>query len=307
MNKHETGFDRHSEYGFSRIISLRCGLSFVIWLLLLATHSVSASETDDNTASHFVFAPVTDLYPQFLADPRAPHTGLLVLGVPDSEIKGAGSLRLNTKFRARFGILRFGDTNDPRAWQLDFQGGFFAHFDTTSNLDGIGWDGIYELFLFKQLSSKWFFRFGDSHDSAHVGDEFMEKKGRERIGYTREEIIVGAAWIPDNTWRAYSEVGWSDSLKGSEDHLRLQIGIEYYSPTKFQLTGQDWYFAFDTNLFEERHWSPATSLQLGLIQPAVKLGERFRFVAELYNGRSVLGEFSFEDETYLGFGFYYDY
>jgi hypothetical protein len=305
--KSKTDGNLHSEYSFLHAISLRGGFSIVVGFLLLATQSILAAETEDKTSSHIVFAPATDQYPQFLADPRTPHTGLVVLGVTDSEIAGAGDVRINTKFRARFGILRFGDTNDPQAWQLDFEGGFFAHFDYSNNLDGIGWDGIYELFLTKQISSKWFFRFGDSHDSAHVGDEFMEKKGRERIGYTREELIFGSAWVPNKIWRAYSEAGWSWDLKGDEDHLRLQFGIEYYGKTKFRLTGQEWYVAFDTNLFEERNWSPATSLQLGLIQPAVKPGERFRFVVEFYNGRSVLGEFSFEDETYLGFGFYYDY
>lgn len=307
MNKYNTGFNLRSGYGFSRVLSMHSGLLFVVCLLLFASHSVSATETDDDNSAHFVFAPITDQYPQYVADPRTPHTGLLFLGVPESEIDGTSGTRINIHLRARFGILRFGDTNDMQAWQLDFEGGFFGHFDYHHNLDGIGWDGIYELYLSKHLSSKWIVRVGDAHDSAHVGDEFMEKKGRERIGYTREEIIVGTAWIPDKIWRAYSEAGWSGNLKGDEDHLRFQFGIEYYSPTKFQLTNQDWYVAFDANLFEERHWSPATTLQLGLIQPSVKPGERFRFVAELYNGRSVLGEFSFEDETYLGLGFYYDY
>ena len=34
---------------------------------------------------------------------------------------------------------------------------------------------------------------------------------------------------------------------------------------------------------------------------------RYRLALEVYSGQSIMGEFSFQDESYLGLGIYYDW
>ena len=52
-------------------------------------------------------------------------------------------------------------------------------------------------------------RFGTFHDSAHLGDEYVEETGRERINYTREELISGIVWLPRRNTKLYTELGWA--------------------------------------------------------------------------------------------------
>ena len=62
---------------------------------------------------------------------------------------------------------------------------------------------------------------GTKHDSAHVGDEHSERTGRQRIGYTREELVAGVSWRPARKWRIYAEGGFGYGLDDFQDPGRL--------------------------------------------------------------------------------------
>jgi hypothetical protein len=284
-----------------------------ICLLLLSTYGIDnplnaadGESHDQENENKVVIAPPADFYPYFLADPRSPRTAFTLMGVFNSDINDAGGTRFNFSYGKRFGVVRFGDEKTYKAWQLDLEIGYFGQFDIEESLDIIGWDGIFSFIFSRRLSPKKFLRFGFLHDSAHLGDEFVEETGRQRIDYTRQEFISGMAWLPTARSKLYTELGWAYDLKDNQDGLRLQWGAEYYGDHNDRYLGLPWYAATDITLFEERDWEPAISLQLGLIYATGRTTEQYRLVLEAYSGRSPLGEFSFEDESYISIGVHYD-
>lgn len=272
--------------------------------LLYASEGESGKQTSE---SQTVMFPPADFYPYYLADPRAAQTAIKLVGMFDSDIEDTSNTRFNHGLGKRFGLVRFGDESTYKAWQIDFDVGYFASFDVPDHTDNIGWDGIYGLYFSRRLSPTQFIRFGTLHDSAHLGDEYAEETGRQRIDYTREELLAGMAWLPNPRSKIYTELGWAWNVKKDMEPLRWQFGAEYYGASKDHYLGLPWYAATDFALFEERDWEPAITLQLGLIYTTGNATERYRFVLEAYSGRSVLGEFSFEDESYLSIGVYYDH
>lgn len=268
----------------------------------------SEGEVDEQAnGNRIVIIPPADFYPYYLADPRSAQTAIKLVGMLETDIEDTSNSRFNHGLGKRFGLFRFGDERSYKAWQIDVDVGYFANFDIREHTDNIGWDGIYGLFFSRRLSPTRFIRFGTLHDSAHLGDEYVEETGRQRIEYTREELLAGFAWLPNPRSKIYTELGWAWDLKEDMEPLRWQFGAEYYGTSKDLYLGLPWYAATDFALFEERDWEPAITLQLGLIYSTGNETERYRFVLEAYSGRSLMGEFSFEDESYLSFGVYYDH
>lgn len=279
-------------------------------LACLTGNSLHASEAGRDAPANgdrFVFAPPADYYPYYLADPRSAHTAAKLVGLIETEITDTSSSRFYHALGKRFGVLRFGDERKFDAWQVDIDVGYFANFDIKEHTDNIGWDGIYGLYFSRRLSPTRFIRFGTAHDSAHLGDEYVEDTGRKRIDYTREELLAGMAWLPEPRAKVYTELGWAFDLEEGMEPLRWQFGAEYQGAADDRYLGLPWYAATDFALFEERDWAPAITLQLGLIYATGRGAERYRFALEAYHGRSAMGEFSFEDETYLSLGLYYDH
>jgi hypothetical protein len=295
--------------------NIHTGVRFsFICLLLVSTHLINnlvnaSEEGSDKRANEnrITIAPPADFYPRYLADPRSAQTAITFLGIFNSDIEDAGAARFNFSLGNRFGVVRFGDEPTYKAWQLDLEIGFFSHFDLEDSLDNIGWDGIFGLYFSRRLSAAKFIRFGFLHDSSHLGDEFVEETGRQRIDYTRQELIAGMTWLPAPRSKLYTELGWAYDLKGNQEALRWQWGAEYFGAHNDHYLGLPWYAATDITFFQERDWEPAINLQMGLIYATDRATERYRFVIEAYRGRSVIGEFSFENESYLSIGVHYDY
>ena len=252
-------------------------------------------------------APPADFYPYYLADPRSARTVIALMGMFDSDIEDAGGVRFGNSIGKRFGVVRFGDERAYEAWQFDIELGYFGQFDIENSLNNIGWDGVYGLHLSRRLSPDLFVRFSNLHDSAHIGDEYIEETGRERIEYTREELTAGMAWLPKPASTLYTELGWAWDLNGDQQRWRAQGGADYHGAHDDLYLGLPWYAATDITLYEERDWEPAVSLHLGLIYATGRESERYRFAVEAYRGRSPMGEFAFEDESYLSIGVHYDH
>jgi hypothetical protein len=193
-----------------------------------------------------------------------------------------------------------------RGWQLDFEGGFIGQFDIEHSLDNIGWDGHYGLMVTYKPSPGFGFRFGSLHDSAHLGDEYHERTGRERIGYTREEWVAGVSWKPALHWHLYGEGGYAPEVKAFQDKLRLQAGMEYLGRTEWIKGSNGWYAALDLRAYEESDWNPRVTAQIGLLIPTGFGTNKYRLAMEIGVGRSVLGEFFANDETYIALGWYLD-
>jgi hypothetical protein len=252
--------------------------------------------------------PDAEFYPQYTADPLRPQSALKIVGMADSEIPESGSARFALHLGGRFDLARWHPDGQPdRGWQLDFEGGSFGQFDIGDSLDNIGWDGLFGLTLSWLPRAGVGLRVGTKHDSAHLGDEYAERTGRERIGHTREELVIGVSLQPAARWRLYPEGGLGYGLEELQEPGRLQVGVERRGARRFRDGRLSWYAAADLQSFQESDWKLRSALQLGFLMPTGRGTSRYRLALELVHGRSVMGEFSFHDETSIGVGWYLDY
>jgi hypothetical protein len=265
-------------------------------------------EADSLRAVELDFFPDAELYPQYIADPIRSQSAVMLTRVSSSDIPHSGDRRFSLRLGGRFPIARLHPHGDSeRGLQLDFEGGFFGIFDLRYSLDNIGWDGLVGLALSYRTGPKLAFRIATLHDSAHVGDEYAERTGRTRIQYTREEIAIGVSWTASPQWRAYAEAACSYGTKTFQQRLRAQAGAEYRGAKLPHATHVSWYGALDLRAYQENDWRPRVTGQLGLLIPTPRGTGRYRLALEVARGRSVLGEFFHENETYAGIGWYFDF
>lgn len=283
----------------------------VVTALLAAAGPAKAQQAGGGEARPWVWtlAPSSHFYPLYLADPRRAQSALLLMEPVSTDVPESDALRFAIRLGGRFPILRVHPAGEPdRGWQLDFAGGFLGQFDSHHSLDNIGWDGLYGLLATYKPRPALGFRFGVLHDSAHVGDEYEERTGRRRLGYTREELVAGAAWQVGHAWLVYGEVGHMyNEVKPFQEPLRLQAGAQYESGAGPFGPRRPWYAAVDLTSFEENDWQVKVTAQLGVMVPVGDGDNRYRFAVEVGDGRSELGEFFLYDDTYVALGWYFDF
>jgi hypothetical protein len=235
------------------------------------------------------------LHPRYTADPRSPEFGMAVLHVSAPALADAGERRFGLKLGGRFGLIRLDE------WQLDIHAGFIGQFDIDHSLDNIGWDGTYGFLASTRFGRGLSFQVGTKHVSAHVGDEYAERTGRRRIGYTREEVAAGLAWSGKGGGRLYGEGGWGYSPKQEigQERGRAQAGAEFHRAARSR-ERLGWYAAVNLEAMEEREWNLDTSLHVGLRVPAGD--RRWRVGLAFSDGRVPLGEFYRSDERSVALG-----
>jgi len=247
--------------------------------------------------------PEGDVYPPYIADPHRTGTGAMVNFYTDTSIPDSSGERTSLKAGGRLGFVRV--SKPGLSWQLSLDASFDAMFDSQHKLDAIGWDGNYGLTLTAVTRHRASFKLAVLHLSAHVGDEYMERTGRTRIDYTREEVAAGTAVRLGAAWRAYGELGVAyKELTEEQAPWRIQGGLEW-TPAKTAVLGRfSWYAALDVSAFEERDWRPDVAVQGGLATQAH--GRTWRFGVEYYDGRAPLGEFFQYTEARVSLGFWID-
>jgi hypothetical protein len=256
-----------------------------------------------------VFSPGSDLYPRYIANPRRPMFSLSRLWMIDSGIPQAGKNRLMLRLGGRYGFFRVHPKNDPdKGFQFDLEGAFIGVFDIDNSLDNIGWDGLYGALFTWSNGKSLALKFGTKHDSSHVGDEYAERTGRQRISYTREELLLGASLAGLKYWRIYGETGYAYDMRNEvlQKPWRLESGIEFEDARRWWNERAGYYAALDVTSYEESDWQADVTIQAGLVIPVRNLSRTYRFGLEYYNGRSLVGEFFLFNESYISLGFWMD-
>ena len=256
-----------------------------------------------------LLSPITDLYPRYIADPRRPGFGIMYMHFPTSQIPSAGADRAEIRIGGTYGLVRVHPDEDPaRGVQLDIMANFIGQFDLDHALDNIGWDGLYGLVFSWGNGDGLALKLGTFHDSSHVGDEYAERTGRTRIGYTREEVVAGISRQVTKKWRIYAETGRAYRLSNEDlqKPWRAQVGMEYESRGNFWGGRMGWYVATDNSFYQESDWHGSTAAQIGFVLPFDDIGRRYRFGVEYYRGRSMIGEFFQDNETYVALGAWLD-
>ena len=284
----------------------------LVLFLTVGAHQVSATDDDaDNTIAaespKIGWFPPGDFYPRYIADPLRPQNALTIQWLSDTEIPETGAQRFGLRLGGSFGIYRWHPEGEPDiGWQLNFEGGFAGSFDITWSWDNTGWDGFYGLYLNWMLTPNFGFRVGSQHDSSHIGDEYSERTGRKRIRYTREEGLLGVSWRFRPHVTGYAEVGVGNGLAGSVTS-RVELGVQFVSEPKYWKGRASRFAAFDLRSHEEPDWSTRVTAQIGYAIPVGDRGATHRVALEWCTGRSVLGQFLWEKETYFSIGWYYDF
>ena len=255
-----------------------------------------------------VFGPTSKLMPRYLADTHFPRMQLGRAYVQNNSIPDTGSNRLDNSTGAMFGVLRIHPQNYPdRGVQFDFGAAAFNQFDMDNSLDNIGWDGVIQVLLTWTIGEHWAARTGLFHVSSHIGDEYITKTDNVRVGYTRNERIIGISYQSDYGLRTYGEVGWAYEMHDPivQRRWRLQWGIEYI---KYQVWANfiGWFAAIDIKSFEENNWLLTRNSQLGLILKFGGGGSIMRIGIEYYAGRARAWEFFNKRQKQLMVGMWLD-
>lgn len=285
----------------SHTIGSVVGVGFV--LLTLFSTTVAA----DSSGNGMELLPESNQYSPYLANPVQTRFKLSRITVSDVEIPNTGDARWELKAGRTIGLLRFN-----RHWQLNIFGGFMATFDVEESTDSIAWDGLFGAKVVRSINDYSALKIGAAHQSAHRGDEFIERTGRNRIDYTRQEWNLGYShWFSDIT-RTYVEFGWATTLRNSDlqEAGRLQAGFEYGVPSSPGASSSDrfrtgWFTAADFESMEERDWQLDSSLSAGYF--LLRESRLWRIGLDVRDGRSPYGEFFRSDETYWGLSVWNDF
>ncbi|MBC2709554.1 MAG: DUF1207 domain-containing protein [Desulfosarcina sp.] len=294
---------------------MRMMMTLLITLLSFSiTHAAEDQRADTtfNLGSSWVLEldPDDQPYPDYVADPRRPrmHVGI---GVANSDIPETSSGRVMLDLGTRYTLFKIQtDPSGINEFSLDIEGGLFTQFDPGNGLDNIGWDGRYGIFAVWDWSDKVVARAGYRHISAHLGDEYIENTGRQRINYARADLAFGLGYFLSDEILIYVEPSWACSM-GNEARQKpwaVEGGLQYQEPHNMWNGSTAFYAAAHVRAFEETSWDPGVSAQVGFHITRDQRSSNLRLGLEGYIGRAILGEFALDyDEAYLTAGFFLDF
>jgi hypothetical protein len=158
---------------------------------------------------------------------------------------------------------------------------------------------------FEMRSDAWSGRAAIIHRSSHLGDEFIEMTGAERIEFGSEQLDVTAAYdlrgiariYGGGSWIFRSYLGWEPQLValGVSDRAVLQIGADNVwrprpgSPLAI-------YAGVDVQTAERTDWDTGFAIAAGI---GVQERRSLRLMTRFYDGPSTMGEFFLTPERYF--------
>lgn len=248
-----------------------------------------------------ILLPDQILYPSYLAGKREPR--FAGIWQHDPEL----GWRWDAVLGGRAGILRYGtdDPYKPEGFQLDIEGAAFVRLNLEDEKDVDATDYRFGVPL-TYRSGDWDFKFAYYHISSHVGDEFLVKNPDfVPNNYSRDPLVLGAAYRPFEDVRLYGEVGWAFFDSGPARPWEVQFGAEYATQRPTDIWGAP-YAAVNARLREEVDWGGNVIVQFGWQWVGQNI-RRFRMGFHYQNGDTDQVIFIPESEQQVGFGLYYDY
>ncbi len=297
-------------------------ITLAFWILLTPNAAVSANNSTQNSFDaddpltfpagrqwNLDLLPAGDIYPPYSADLHRPGFGVMNMDIMDSEIPDAGDRRYGFMLGGQYGLLRLQSASEPgAAFQVDVYGAFYGVFDADNSTDNIGWDGLYGLAFYWTNNKGLAAKLAMQHDSSHVGDEYIERTGRKRINYTREEWALGLSYRFMKNWRIYGEGAYGFDLRNTDvqEPWRIQGGMEWEADDLFLSGRGGYYAAVNIGAAEELDWEEDITLQAGIVISARRFYRQFRIGLIYRDGRSLIGEFFQDREEWWGIGLWLD-
>ena len=201
-----------------------------------------------------------------VAERRFSHDERLTLSM-----RGLFAARLNT-CESSFPLLN-----------SDYFGGVAAGYRTG--------DDAFELYLF--------------HQSAHLGDEIVERGDRRRIDYSRESVRL--LWSHRfGPLRVYG--GPTFNLRAWPSEIRGKVTLQAGSEFRFSALGRPMYVAADVQSRQASGWDLNFTGQYGIeLGDPKKLKSLPRVFLEVFHGFSNMGQYFDDRETYVMLGFGYNF
>lgn len=242
------------------------------------------------------------LYHSYLAGEKEPRFNAVWLNET-----GRG-LVWETQLGGRIGLMKYTNFNedDPRAWQLDMEGGAQARVDPQQKSDLEAAD-----FRFGLLSTWRFgrnaYKAGYYHLSSHVGDEFLLRNpGFLRLNYVRDSAIFGVTHYLTDDMQIYGEIGYAFGHEGGAEPLEFQYGWQYTPLYAYGLKGAP-YIAINGHTREDFNWITSINTVAGWQWRGEETNHLFRLGLQYYTGPALQWQFAGRNETLCGAGLWFDY
>jgi hypothetical protein len=224
----------------------------------------------------------------------------------------AGKSYIDTAIGAEFGLGRIGPRgrSDPtkqlenEGLQLDVFGGGFTRFDPKRFLTAIDYRAGIPLTYKK---GPWSTKLAYEHTSTHIGDEYSEAYHVKQVPLVLDEIVWGVSRYFGDHLRVYGQYGYAfNTAKESNNNNRTRFdwGISYTNYYDTGPVGRP-FAAYDMDIRSYQNYTPNNSFQIGW--QWVNHGRSVRLAVQVYQGRSMYGQFYTHNENWVGFGGYYNF
>ncbi|HEU4396058.1 MAG TPA: DUF1207 domain-containing protein [Planctomycetota bacterium] len=237
------------------------------------------------------------LYDSYLAAPRQSRMSVkiqLPVGGSDRNRKIENTLGLHRP------IARWPSADDPTGGtEVQFEAAVFARFDMEEHWDMDASDWRFGIpVVFREGDLAW--KIHLYHLTSHLGDEHIERTGRDAIAYHLEEAAFGLSWDVSDGSRLYGEAGVAVYTSRETDNGRFQVGYEWVGSRA--ATGFSPYFAVDLQARNDQDWTPGKTAAAG-----IAYGTHVRFGLEYYHGRDTQTQFMQDRAEYISVGLAIDF
>lgn len=245
--------------------------------------------------------PLHSQFRPLIADPRWPHfAASYQYYISDPLLTNVGSADLGETFAlARYAFESGG------ALELALQACVFAIFDLDAeSADLVNADYFVALPL-SYATGNWAFMARFTHQSSHLGDEFLlDHPDVVRLNVSWERYDMLASYELNHNWRFYGGGGYLFRREPSNlAPWMFQAGAEFYSePLEVPIDLKP-VAGVDLQTHEEGGWVTNVSLRGGLqFGKPLGIGRNIQLLAEFFHGNSMNGQFYDARITYVGLG-----
>lgn len=244
--------------------------------------------------------PDTLIYRNYLADPVSPRSGSKLM-IP---VHADGRLKLENSIGSQRTIWRSADPTETCSIDIGGEGAVFSQFDLSTDWDLDAADyrfGFPVGFRAGRVSGKvhvW-------HLTSHMGDEYIERTGENRVEYHKNEVAVGVAYDVAPDARIYFDAGYGFLIMHDEAKpWRFQAGAEWAGDVFWQGPPKT-YLATDVKWRHDTGWRIDIALQAGiwLVQEESSSTAGLRVLLEYFRGMSSQTQFLDERVEYWALGF----
>jgi len=286
----------------------------------------------------FTSLPSDFLYPSYLADPLAVNTKVTYRHYEIDEIHPTSDGtedHFDVTIGTRFNFWRISPIDNPNLGiEMDW-GLALSTFMNTHGTDLLGVDGIYYFSLAIKPVDWGGLKLTKHHISSHQGDQLdTNGDGSEyndydnniysnESNYVRDDYMISGYFEPlhflnpffptfSKLLRVYGDYNFyipggleiSSRMNDPDVHSYhwFQYGFELEIPVKNKDFGS-LFVAAQRSHWQHTAYAPNTNLEIGIIFPPGKDGQRMRLAYQYYDGQSLMNNYQTKRAKFMGFAF----